>query len=223
MGAQFPSRHRWPVDLRCGPVVLRPLRRSDAAQWQQVRLRNAAWNGPWDATVPPGADRVATRFPQMAKAWERQARMGQALPFVICWDDSWPQRETRPRRLPMQGQMTVSNIVGGSAQFASVGYWVDEAIAGRGVMPTALALGVDYCFQVMGLHRIEVNIRPENAKSLRVVEKLGLRDEGVRERYLHIAGDWRDHRSFAVCAEDVPEGLLSRYLAGNPPRWALGG
>jgi ribosomal-protein-alanine N-acetyltransferase len=60
----------------------------------------------------------------------------------------------------------------------------------------------DHAFGPMGLHRVEVNIRPDNAASLRVVAKLGMRDEGVRGRYLHINGDWRDHRTFALTTED---------------------
>ncbi|MCL2464192.1 MAG: GNAT family N-acetyltransferase, partial [Micrococcales bacterium] len=72
------------------------------------------------------------------------------------------------------------------------------------------------CFFTLGLHRIEVNIRPENAASLRVAAKLALRDEGVRERYLHIAGQWADHRTFAVTAEEVPDGLLGRWRRLRP-------
>jgi ribosomal-protein-alanine N-acetyltransferase len=60
------------------------------------------------------------------------------------------------------------------------------------------------------MHRIEINIRPENAPSLRVVEKLGFRNEGLRPRLLHIDGDWRDHQCFALNAEEVPGGLLAR-------------
>jgi hypothetical protein len=70
---------------------------------------------------------------------------------------------------------------------------------------------VDHCFLTLGLHRIEVNIRPENRASLRVVEKLGFRPEGLRRRYLHIDGAWRDHLTFALTVEDVPEGLLPRW------------
>jgi [ribosomal protein S5]-alanine N-acetyltransferase len=88
---------------------------------------------------------------------------------------------------------------------------VDQRVAGRGVMPTALALVVDHCFRAVGLHRIEVNIRPENVASRRVVEKLGFREEGVRERFLHISGAWRDHLTYALVAEDVPRGLLHRW------------
>ena len=78
-----------------------------------------------------------------------------------------------------------------------------------------MALATDYCLLTMGLHRVEVNIRPENAASLRVVAKLGLRDEGLRQHYLHIDGAWRDHRTFAVTREELgPGGLLAR-LAGS--------
>ena len=63
-----------------------------------------------------------------------------------------------------------------------------------------------------GLHRLEVNVRPENAASLRVLSKLGLREEGRRERFLHIDGAWRDHRSFAVTADEVSQGELAARL-----------
>ncbi len=100
----------------------------------------------------------------------------------------------------------------GSAQFASVGYWIDREYAGRGVMPRAVAMAIDHCFGAGGLHRIEVAIRPENTNSLRVVEKLGLREVGYAPRFLHIDGAWRDHRIYAVTVEECPEGMLARYL-----------
>jgi ribosomal-protein-alanine N-acetyltransferase len=114
------------------------------------------------------------------------------------------------------GQLTVSGITYGSLCSASIGYWVSRHVAGRGITPTAVALAVDHCFGALGLHRVEINIRPENGPSLRVVQKLGFRDEGVRERYLHIQGVWRDHRTFALTAEEVPGGLLARWRATRP-------
>ena len=73
-----------------------------------------------------------------------------------------------------------------------------------------MALAADHCWFALGLHRIEIAIRPENTASLRVVDKLGFRFEGERPRYLHIDGDWRDHRVFALNAEEVPGGLMAR-------------
>jgi ribosomal-protein-alanine N-acetyltransferase len=81
-------------------------------------------------------------------------------------------------------------------------------------MPTALSLAVDHCFGPVGLHRVEANIRPENAASRRVVEKLGFRQEGLHERYLAIDGAYRDHIGYAVTVEDVPEGMVNRWRSG---------
>ena len=113
------------------------------------------------------------------------------------------------------GQINVSGITYGSLSSASIGYWVAERFAGRGLTTIAVALLTDYCMRALGLHRIEICIRPENAASLRVVDKLGFRFEGRRERYIHINGDWRDHDCFALCVDDLPEGLLARYLSGK--------
>ncbi|GAA2067162.1 hypothetical protein GCM10009839_93730 [Catenulispora yoronensis] len=121
-----------------------------------------------------------------------------------------PRRPAKPVHR-LVGQLTVSSITWGSLRSANIGYWVDEAVAGRGVTPTAVALAVDHCFGPAALHRVEVCIRPENAASLRVVHKLGFRPEGLRRAYLHIDGGWRDHETFALTAEDVPEGLLTRW------------
>ena len=96
---------------------------------------------------------------------------------------------------------------------AYAGYWVDARVAGRGVMPTALALAVDHAFARGQLHRVEVNIRPENTASRRVVEKLGFREEAYHPRYLHIDGAWRDHVGYAITAEEVSGdgGLMARW------------
>ena len=125
---------------------------------------------------------------------------------------------TAQREGELVGQLTVSGITYGSLYSASIGYWVAQHVAGRGITPTAVALATDHCFTGLGLHRVEVNIRPENRPSLRVVEKLGFRDEGLRERYLHIQGAWCDHRTFALTTEDVPGGLLARWHAVRTPR-----
>jgi ribosomal-protein-alanine N-acetyltransferase len=191
------------VRLRHDEVTLRPIAMSDRKSWEEVRARNAAWLVKWEATRPPGNPARAVSFRGMVKELRRQARQGRCLPFALLVDGQ------------LAGQVTVNNIVGGSAMFASIGYWIDQRHAGHGYMPLAVALAVDHCLRVLGLHRIEVAIRPENAASLRVVEKLGIPEIGYAPRFLHIDGDWRDHRLFAITAEDVPSGLLQRYLAGT--------
>ncbi|WP_159810868.1 GNAT family N-acetyltransferase [Cellulomonas citrea] len=189
----------WPAVLREGAVRLRPLRRRDQNRWLTLRADNADWLEPWDATSPVPVTGPRPTFGQFVRTLSSQARSGQALPFAVDLDEE------------LVGQLTVSSITYGSLRSASIGYWVSRHVAGLGITPTAVALATDHCFEVLGLHRIEVNIRPENGPSLRVVEKLGLRDEGLRERYLHIQGRWADHRTFAVTAEELPDGLLGRW------------
>jgi len=128
------------------------------------------------------------------------------MPFNVWYTD--PQADGKPR---MVGQLNVAGISWGSLCSAHIGYWVDERVAGRGIIPTALAVAVDHCFQTVGLHRVEVNIRPENGPSRRVAEKLGFREEGLRLAYLHIDGGWRDHIAYALTAAEVPEGMVVRW------------
>jgi len=194
----------WPVVLEDGDVRLRPLRRRDAKTWLGLRAVNANWLERWEASSPVPVDGPAPTFGEFVRMLSAQARRGTALPFAV-------DHEGR-----LVGQLTVSSISYGSLRSASIGYWVSQHVAGRGVIPTAVALATDHCFGTLGLHRVEVNIRPENRPSLRVVEKLGFRDEGLRERYLHIAGEWCDHRTFALTAEELPGGLLARWHATRP-------
>ena len=74
---------------------------------------------------------------------------------------------------------------------------------------------MDLVIGELGLHRIEVNVRPENERSLGLCRKLGLREEGYRERYMNIAGQWADHVSFAMDAESLPEGGMVPSLYGK--------
>jgi len=115
------------------------------------------------------------------------------------------------------GQINVSNVVHGALRSCTVGYWVDGVMAGRNITPTAVALVIDHCFSEVGLHRVEVDIRPENRASLRVVEKLGLRREGFYERFLDIDGAWRDHVAFAITVEELGGRSMVSRLSALPP------
>ncbi len=195
----------WPVRLERGDLVLRPLRRRDAPAWVEVRGANAAWLRPWEATSPDGL-LVPLGYPTMLRSLTAQGRAGTAQPLAIFW------------RGRFAGQVTVAGIEGGSMRSASVGYWLDGRLAGQGIMPRAVAMVIDHCFATLRLHRVEINIRPENAASRRVVDKLGLRCEGTRVAYLHIDGGWRDHLSYAITAAEAPEGLWARLArAGGAP------
>jgi ribosomal-protein-alanine N-acetyltransferase len=197
----------WPASLREGRVGVRPLRLRDATAWSETRIANEEWLAPWEGRQPglPLATweerHTPVVFASMIRLLRREAKGGRCLPFGVTYDGD------------LVGQITVANVVRGAFQSAAVGYWVDGRLAGNGIIPTALAMVVDHCLGDVGLHRVEANVRPENGPSRRVVEKLGFRQEGLHQRFLHIDGDWRDHLTFAVTAEDAPEGLLHRWLA----------
>jgi len=210
----IPASASWPVTLRAGGLVLRPMRRRDRSVWEQVRQANRTWLSTWDATAPPESWPAHYTFANMLTNQRRMARDGRSLPWVLAWDDGWPDRPVRVPRLI--GQVTVSSITYGSARYAYIGYWIDHGWAGHGLVPLGVALAADYCFQTLRLHRLEIDILPENARSHRVVQKLGFTPDGQRRSLLHINGAWREHDAFVMTADQAPASLVARFLAGRP-------
>jgi ribosomal-protein-alanine N-acetyltransferase len=185
---------------------VRPIRVRDARALERELLDNRSWLREWEATNPHGPAGFDTRA--SIRALLSNARDGHGLPFVMEFDGE------------LAGQLNVSSISYGSLSSATIGYWVSKRFAGKGITPTGVALATDYCFFQLGLHRMEICIRPENRPSLRVVEKLGFRYEGLRRRYIHINGDWRDHFCFALVVEEVRQGVLRRWKDGAAPALA---
>jgi ribosomal-protein-alanine N-acetyltransferase len=190
--------------LRHSLLELRGVRVRDARAMERALVTNRSWLEPWEATTP-----FIRLAPQDTKASIRglvqAAKTGSALPLVIFHQGK------------LVGQLNVSQIIYGSLSSASLGYWVVESVAGKGLAPLAVAMATDYLFFEKGLHRMEVCIRPENLSSLRVVEKLGFRYEGFRRRFIHINGKWADHFCFALVQEEVPGGVLHRFEKGAVP------
>ena len=184
-----------------GDISIRAIRLRDSRALERELLANRSWLRKWEATNPHAPVNFDTRA--SIRSLLNNAREGAGLPFVIEY------------RGELAGQLNVSGIAYGSLSSATIGYWVAERFAGKGLTPTAVALATDHCFFSVGLHRMEICIRPENVPSLRVVEKLGFRYEGLRRRYIHINGDWRDHYCFALTVEEVPAGVLRRWLDGR--------
>jgi ribosomal-protein-alanine N-acetyltransferase len=187
-------------------VGVRPLHRADAGAWSEVRLFNEAWLVPWEST-PPGTQTTYTSrhtpgaYVALWRSLRRAARDGTHMPFAVTYDDR------------LVGQVTVGNVVRGSFNSAYLGYWIDQRFAGRGIGTVAVALVTDHCFGAGRLHRVEANVRPENLASRRLLEKLEFREEGLHRAYLLIDGEYRDHICYAMTVEDVPGGVLNRYLS----------
>lgn len=189
-----------PPPLVAGRVGLRLINVGDASRLEQLLRENRGWLVKWEATHPSGSSIEPGSVPMRPtiRSMRKQLRSGRGLPFVMTYSGE------------VVGQLSVSEISGGALCSAQLGYWVAKHVAGRGITPTAVALAIDYLFGALGLHRVEICLRPENDASRRVVEKLGLRYEGRRQSYIHIDGAWRDHDCFAVVREEAAGGMLAR-------------
>ena len=189
--------------LSHGAVTIRSIRPRDARDLEYELAANRSWLRRWEATNPQGL--VGYDAKAGIRSLLAYAKAGTGIPFAILHNGQFA------------GQLNVSGLSYGSLSTATIGYWVAERVAGQNVTPTAVALATDHCLFTLGIHRMEICIRPENEASLRVVEKLGFRYEGLRRRYIHIDGDWRDHFCFALTVEELPRGVLGRWLDGGVP------
>lgn len=181
--------------LLVGPrVELRALTGADYAAWRDVRVRSRDWLEPWeplpDAGTPdPVVDTEA--FRARCGAWDRQRHFDTAYGFGLFLRDG-----------SLVGEVSLGSVLRGPFQSAFIGYWVDEAHAGQGLVPEGVVLLIRYGFEELGLHRMEAAIVPRNRASRRVAEKLGLRDEGTAARFLQIRGVWEDHVRYAITLEE---------------------
>jgi ribosomal-protein-alanine N-acetyltransferase len=174
-------------------LQLRPILVSDFEAWREVRTRNHDWLTQWEpqrqANQPdPTNDRDA--FAVRCSARQRERQLGTGYGFGIFANDV------------LCGEINLSTVQRGPFQSAYVGYWADEKWAGQGFVPESLVVLARFAFDELGLHRIQIAIIPRNTPSRRVVEKLGIRVEGLAERYLEINGVWEDHLRYAITAEE---------------------
>jgi ribosomal-protein-alanine N-acetyltransferase len=173
------------IELTNGEITLRPFRLSDRKQWRRVRALNRDWLGQWEATVPKSSDLApAMSYTKMVRSQHKEARAGRSFSFAIFKGPN------------LIGQVNLGGVIYGAMRGAHIGYWIDQHYANRGYMTAAVNMVTDFAFKELELHRIEINIRPENEPSIRVAEKCGYLYEGLRPRYLHIDGAWRDHHCF---------------------------
>jgi [ribosomal protein S5]-alanine N-acetyltransferase len=194
-----------PLVLHGRRLILRTLTEHDYDGWVEVRVRCRHWLQRWEPR-PANASHLAEdrrSFVSRCSIRERERQLGTAIGFGIFVGGRFT------------GELTLSSIQRGPLQSAFIGYWIDEAVAGQSYVPEAVVTLMQYSFETLRLHRLEINIIPRNAASRRVVEKLDLRCEGVAERYLEIDGVWEDHARFAITAEEwvtrAPE-LVSTWL-----------
>ena len=147
-------------------------------------------------------------------AWLLASNREILAPFQPDWSEDFWTVDGQYERIRMAehlygvvhdglaGTISLSNLVRGPFQSASVGYWVAEAWQGRGLATRAVGAVVDLAFGELELHRLEAATLVDNVASQRVLEKNRFTRIGVAPRYLHISGAWRDHLLFQRTVED---------------------
>ncbi|MDO1558049.1 GNAT family protein [Brevundimonas sp. 2R-24] len=188
-----------------GPVLqdtvvrLRLPRQADYPAWSDLRRKSEAYLRPWEPKWPED-DLTRAAFRRRLSVYAREVEAERAWPFFI-FDDAG-----------LVGAITLSNVRRGVADAGTLGYWIGQPHAGRGLATRAVRLMAGYAFDTLGLHRLEAACVPENTASRRVLEKSAFRLEGVARAYLNINGAWRDHLLFARLEDDVAAGSNTRGL-----------
>ena len=174
-------------------VMLRPLTHADWDDWFEVRQRNEEWLTPWEPQRPqhlldPTRDREA--YASRCHARDRDRQLGVGYGFGLFVDQRFC------------GEVNINGVVRGAMQTATIGYWIDRARAGHRYVAEAVAVLLRFAFEQLHLHRVEICIVPRNVRSRRVMEVLGLREEGTALRFLEINGAWEDHVRYAITVEE---------------------
>ena len=168
-------------------VYLRPPRLSDAKAFRAAVRASTALHRGW--TSAPGSPARYASFVHRYTA--RGKHPTHAGYLVFRRDDD-----------ALVGVYNFSEIVRGAFQSAFLGYFAFSPLGGQGLMTEGLAAALDIAFLRLKLHRVEVNVQPNNARSLALAERLGFTREGYSRRYVKISGRWRDHVRLAMLAED---------------------
>lgn len=173
--------------MSCMRVHIRPPQPADEHAYREAVLRSADHLGPWNPVEPDG-------FPDLLR------RQGPTLRTYLIFDAEDDG---------LVGRANVANIVRARFRNGSLGYDSYLPYAGTGRMTEGMRLIVGRCFgpapDGLALHRLEINVQPENRRSLAMAERLGFRHEGFSPRMLYLNDEWRDHERFALTAEEWPQ------------------
>lgn len=185
------NRTEFPV-LTGACVTLRLPRLADFQQWAAVRQASRGFLAPWEP-VWPADDLTKAAFRRRVRLAEVEMEAGTACRFLVFHTQSQA----------LIGGVTLSHIRRGSAHTGTVGYWIGESHARRGLMTDAVRTVQAYAFGPLGLRRLEAACLPANTASIGLLEKTGFQREGYARAYLQIAGRWHDHLLYAVLESDL--------------------
>lgn len=186
-GEQAPQ----PRAIQGDGLVLRLPESGDYPAWRAVREESNDFLRPWEPRWPAD-DLTRTGFRRRLLRYRRDAVERVAYTYFLFGADTGD----------LLGGLSLSNIRMGAARSCSLGYWMSKRHAGRGIMRRAVMLVLPEIFETMGLERVEAGCIPGNMRSIRVLESVGFRREGLMRGYLEIDGRRQDHILFAMLRRD---------------------
>lgn len=172
-------------------VWLRSPMMGDYGAWAELRTMSREHLTPWEPSWQ--RDELSrSSFRRRVRHYQREAREDLGYAFLIF-------KDAGDRLL---GGLTLSNVRRGVTQAAVLGYWLGLPFVRQGFMTEAVAAIAAFSFEELHLHRLEAATMPNNAASVRVLERNGFRREGLARRLLKINGTWEDHVLHALLAEE---------------------
>jgi ribosomal-protein-alanine N-acetyltransferase len=172
-------------------VFLRVPSLADYPEWAQLRSESRTFLTPWEPTWPAD-DLTRAAFRRRVRRYQTEMRDDHSYAFFI-----FSQPDSR-----LVGGVTLSNVTRGMTQTGTVGYWMGERFANRGMMTRAVRALVPFAFNALRLHRLEAACLPHNGASMRLLEKVGFQREGLARGLVCINGRWQDHIVFALLSDD---------------------
>jgi ribosomal-protein-serine acetyltransferase len=85
---------------------------------------------------------------------------------------------------------------------ASIGYWIGKAYQGRGIVRKACEQVIEYAFEELKLHRLEIYCAVDNGNSRRIPERLGFMQEGILREAHWLYDRYNDHILYARLRSD---------------------
>ena len=184
--APFPD-----AELTTSRLVLRPAVNGDYPQWEFVRQRNYSYLKPFEPAWPSGClkpEFFARRVKRLADDW----RNDRTYAFLIFLKDTQT----------LAGGLNINNVSRGAANFASLGYWIDQDLQGNGYMTEAGFGVLNYAFSKLRLARMNAATLLHNEKSRAMLQRLGFVEEGFAKNYIQIDGRRQDHVLYGLNAFD---------------------
>lgn len=178
--------------LRHGAAILRMPLLSDYGEWSEVRAESRHFLKPWEPTWPRD-DLARMAYRRRIRRYHREIRADEGYAFFVLDAGTGA----------LAGGLTLAHVKRGVTQSCSLGYWMGERWAGRGMMGAAVRAVVPFCFETLGLNRVEAATLPHNERSIRLLKRAGFTEEGYARRFLCINGAWRDHVLFGMVAGDT--------------------